>query len=455
MIATGSAFAIRARGSKQVVVVFGGDGTYATPHFHSALNNAALLQLPFIYVLENNLYHQYAHYSYSCPMKDIAEAARTYRIPGVVVDGQDVIQVYNAARTAVERARAGEGPTLIEAKTYRYYNHWGAPGAKPGELGAFGYDPLAISSFRPEREVRAWMQRDPVDICRNVLISWGVIDRAQGRRDRGRGEEGSGRGLRVGGQAAHVQARGRPQERLRRGHGSRPAVRLRRAPWHARAGCTPSSKRCSSRCARTRTCSGSSSSPRRWRPPRASRSINLEKEFGRKRVVNTGIDEMWMAACTLGAGLAGSKAVTYIPYQGNCMCFQIIQNHAGKLRSMTGGMASMPIVFLLEMTGQTPGFAGQHSDYEIDTYYAHIPGVKTVMPSTPADAKGMMVSAIRDPDPVVYLYPAGLRELMEEVPDDQYTTPLDKAAVRTTGQRHHHRGLRRRHAGSAEGRPRP
>lgn len=179
VIATGSAFAIKARGSDQVVVNFGGDGTYATPHFHSSLNNAALLKLPFIYVVENNLYHQYAHYSYSCPVRDIADAALTYRIPGVVVDGQDMIQVYNAARTAVERARAGDGPTLIEAKTYRYYNHSGAPGATPGELGAFGYDPLAISSFRPERELRDWMQRDPVNIARDVLVAWKVIDRAR------------------------------------------------------------------------------------------------------------------------------------------------------------------------------------------------------------------------------------------------------------------------------------
>ncbi|MHC4066643.1 MAG: thiamine pyrophosphate-dependent dehydrogenase E1 component subunit alpha, partial [Planctomycetota bacterium] len=179
VMAAGSAFGIRARGSKQVSVVFGGDGTYATPAFHGALNNAALLKLPFIYVLENNLYHQYAHYSYSCPMKDIADAARTYRIPGVVVDGQDVLQVYNVAKEAVERARAGEGPTLIEAKTYRYYNHWGAPGAKPGVLGAFGYDPLAISSFRPEREVRAWLARDPVDIFRKTLVNWGVLDQAK------------------------------------------------------------------------------------------------------------------------------------------------------------------------------------------------------------------------------------------------------------------------------------
>lgn len=179
VIATGSAFAFRARGSDQVSVNFGGDGTYATPHFHSALNNAALLKLPFIYVVENNLYHQYAHYSLSVPMKDIAAAAEPYGIPGVVVDGQDVMQVYNAAKVAVDRARAGEGPTLIEAKTYRYYNHWGAPGAKPGELGAFGYDPLAISSFRPERELRAWLQRDPVDICRNILIDWGLLDDAK------------------------------------------------------------------------------------------------------------------------------------------------------------------------------------------------------------------------------------------------------------------------------------
>ena len=179
VMAAGSAFGIRARGSKQVSVVFGGDGTYATPAFHGALNNATLLNLPFIYVLENNLYHQYAHYSYSCPMKDIADAARTYGIPGKVVDGQDVLQVYNAAKEAVERARAGDGPTLIEAKTYRYYNHWGAPGAKPGVLGAFGYDPLAISSFRPEREVRAWLARDPVEICRKTLINWGVLDRAK------------------------------------------------------------------------------------------------------------------------------------------------------------------------------------------------------------------------------------------------------------------------------------
>jgi pyruvate/2-oxoglutarate/acetoin dehydrogenase E1 component len=100
---------------------------------------------------------------------------------------------------------------------------------------------------------------------------------------------------------------------------------------------------------------------------------------------------------------------------------------------MSGGDATMPVVFIIEISGQSAGFGGQHSDYECDTYYAHIPGLKVIIPSTPYDAKGMMASAIRDPNPVVYLFPAGLRQLSEEVPDEQYTVPLDKAAVRTTG----------------------
>lgn len=172
-------------------------------------------------------------------------------------------------------------------------------------------------------------------------------------------------------------------------------------------------------------------------PPVASNPgmpvINLETEFGRKRVVNTGIDENWMVSTVIGAGLAGSRSATYVPYQGAAMPFQVIQNHAGKLRHMTGGKASMPVVFVIELTGQTPGFAGQHSDYELDTAYAHVAGVRTVVPSTPYDAKGMMVSALRSPDPVVYLYPAGLRTLTEEVPDGQYEVPLDKAALRIEG----------------------
>ncbi len=161
--------------------------------------------------------------------------------------------------------------------------------------------------------------------------------------------------------------------------------------------------------------------------------INLETEFGRKRVLNTTIDENWMASTVIGAGLAGSRSATYIPYQGAGMPFQVIQNHAAKLRHMTGGKASMPVVFIIELTGQTPGFAGQHSDYELDTAYARMPGVRCVVPSNPYDAKGLMTSALRSPDPVVFLNPAGLRSLSAEVPDEVYEVPLDRANVAREG----------------------
>ena len=161
--------------------------------------------------------------------------------------------------------------------------------------------------------------------------------------------------------------------------------------------------------------------------------INLEKEFGRTRVCNTGIDEMWYAAAALGSGLVGVRAVAYIPYQGNTMVFELIQEHVGKLHYMTGGAATMPIVLILEESGQRPGYAGQHSDYEIDSYYMHVPGVKTVIPSTPSDAKGLLVAAMHDPDPVMYINPAGLRPLVEDVPDEQFEVPIGKAAIRTTG----------------------
>lgn len=174
---TGAAYAVKVRGSDQVVVTYGGDGHWASPHFHSALNEAAVAKLPFIYLVENNKYLQYTHYRQIITTEDYTPLARSMKIPSAVVDGQDVLAVYNAVNSAVERARNGDGPSFIEAKTYRYYVHSGAAGVEPGELGSFGPDPLLINlENRPEREVRAWMARDPIDIFRNTLIQFGVLD---------------------------------------------------------------------------------------------------------------------------------------------------------------------------------------------------------------------------------------------------------------------------------------
>jgi len=169
----GVAAGIRQRGTKQVAVAFASDGARPTPYFHVALNEAALLKLPFIYVIENNLYAASSYYKVQNPLDDLAVSAKGYEIPGVVVDGQNVIAVYNAAKTAIARARDGAGPTLIEAKTYRYYGHSGGAGVKVGRLGSFGL------AYRPDREVLAWMARDPLEIHKNMLLMLGIINEAR------------------------------------------------------------------------------------------------------------------------------------------------------------------------------------------------------------------------------------------------------------------------------------
>src|SRR5690606_31299870 len=108
-------------------------------------------------------------------------------------------------------------------------------------------------------------------------------------------------------------------------------------------------------------------------------------------------------------------------------------NQVGKLRHMTGGQASMPWVLWQDGAGRVAGSAGQHADAGMEAWYAAIPGIKVVVPSTPYDAKGLMIAAIRDPDPVVFCDYAPLGRLIADVPDEPYTVPIGKAAVRQEG----------------------
>ena len=188
---TGVAFASKVRGDGRVTLTYGGDGHWASPHFQSALNEAAVADLPFIYLIENNGYLQYAPNDMIRPVGSYTGVAESMGIPSHQVNGQDVLAVYNAVRAAADRARDGGGPTFIEAKTYRYYVHSGAAGVEAGELGSFGPDPLLINiPQRPEREVRAWLAKDPVAIFRQTLLEFGVLDdagadeRVQAARDR-------------------------------------------------------------------------------------------------------------------------------------------------------------------------------------------------------------------------------------------------------------------------------
>ncbi len=158
-IAAGAAWAAQLRGTDQVSVCFFGDGTTNIGAFHEALNIAAVWKLPVVFVCENNLYMEYT------PIGDViavehpaADRAGAYGLESIIVDGNDVDAVYEVAVTAYQRARSGDGPSLIEALTYRHKGH---SRADPGK-------------YRPEEEVQEWLERDPLDLYRRKLTDLGV-----------------------------------------------------------------------------------------------------------------------------------------------------------------------------------------------------------------------------------------------------------------------------------------
>ena len=162
-IAVGAGVSIRLRGTANVVACFFGDGASNQGTFHEAINMAAIWKLPVIFVCENNVYAMGTRHSTVMLVENIADRAIAYGIPGVAVDGNNVLTVYEAAQKAVERARKGEGPTLIECKTYRHKGHSRIDPAK----------------YRPKEEVEEWLSKDPIKRFKQKLLQTKVLLEAE------------------------------------------------------------------------------------------------------------------------------------------------------------------------------------------------------------------------------------------------------------------------------------
>jgi pyruvate dehydrogenase E1 component alpha subunit len=164
-IAVGAAFASQYRGDGTVAASFFGDGATNIGAFHEAVNMAAVWDLPVLFVCENNGYAEFTAQGNHMKLDDIAERAASYGIPGVVVDGMDVLAVRAVAVEAVERAKRGEGPTLIEAKTYRFFDHQGIKGMR--------------IPYRDPAEVEAWRERDAIKLLEAVGVARGLVTEAE------------------------------------------------------------------------------------------------------------------------------------------------------------------------------------------------------------------------------------------------------------------------------------
>jgi pyruvate dehydrogenase E1 component alpha subunit len=165
-IAAGAGLSIKLKGTDQVAACFFGDGASNQGTFHEGINLAAVWHLPVVFVCENNLYAMGTRQSNVMLVENVADRASSYGIPGVTVDGNDVLAVYEAAHVAVEGARRGEGPTLLECKTYRLKGH-------------SRYDPAA---YRPKDEVEAWLKKDAIARFQERLLEKSILNDAEVRR---------------------------------------------------------------------------------------------------------------------------------------------------------------------------------------------------------------------------------------------------------------------------------
>ena len=441
--AVGHAHAARLAGENLITVVYFGDGATSESDFHSSMNFAGVWKTPTVFLCSNNGWAISMPAHRQTASTSLADKAIAYGMPGVRVDGMDVLAVYAATREAVERARNGGGPTLIEAVTYRYGPH------------ATADDPTL---YRTEEEVRAWRAKDPLDRFKRYLVDQGLwsedideqvaaeavkFDEAlaeiEAREEPARDET-----------VRHVYAR-IPEDTARqfrtalRREGSEPAALTPGELWRIGYDTLPD---------------GPTS---RWTMAQAINAALFEvmerygnavvmgedvgmtggvfritegllDRFGAERVIDTPLCETGIAGTAVGMAIGGARPVVEIQFDGFVYpAFDQIVSHMARFRFRTRSNVSLPIVVRWPNGG---GIAPHefHADSP-EAYFVHTPGLTVVIPSTPVDAKGLLTAAVESPDPVIFLEPKVLyRAGREDVPTGYYTLPIGRASIRKPGR---------------------
>ncbi|MEM3678160.1 MAG: pyruvate dehydrogenase complex E1 component subunit beta, partial [Candidatus Bathyarchaeia archaeon] len=427
-VGAGVALSFKMKGTDQVAVCFFGEGAVNQGMWHEGVNLAAVWDLPLILVCENNFYAASTHISKSLRIERVSDRASAYGIKGVTVDGNDVLAVYEAAGEAVERARNGDGPTLIECLTYRHGGH---------SRG----DP---ATYRPKDEVEEWLKRDPIPRFKARLIEWGVLKPEEAEQMENEVEDEIRRAVEFAEASPwpkpevaledtyptspmNVEEPGESGERtLTIGEAIREALReeMRRDERVFLIGEDIGVK-------------GGFGGP-------FGVTLGLSDEFGSERVRDTPVSESAIVGAAVGAAVMGLKPIAEVQYGDFAFCaMDQIVNEAAKLRYMSGGQVKVPMVLRVP-TGAT-GRGAQHAQSP-EAFFLHVPELKVAAPSTPYDAKGLLKTAIRSEDgPVIFfehklLYGSkGYRsekaaiQVTGPVPEGDYLIPFGKARIRREG----------------------
>jgi 2-oxoisovalerate dehydrogenase E1 component len=415
--AAGIAHGVKIQGSDAVVVVYGGEGSTSEGDWHEAMNWAGIHQLPLIFVIENN------HYAISVPSEEevagqVADRAAGYGFPGLSIDGNAPLEVVAAMQRAVARARAGEGPTLIEAETYRYYAHTSDDND---------------SLYRSRDEVETWRKKDPVSRLQQYLIENRMLTETE------EAELDSSVVDELANAVEQAESAPDPDEPTSRVY----ARVIEPGPAATEPEVIPGGERINLITAVNRTLHevfeahpdtivfGEDVAREKGGVFKATQ--RLTERFGPDRCFNTPIAESSIIGCAIGMAAAGYKVIPEIQFADYMHpAFNQIVSEAAKICFRSDGRWTVPIVI------RTPYGAGIHGalyhSQSIESFYCHVPGLKVVVPSTPADVKGLLHTAVEDPDPVMFLEPKKLYRLAKgPFPEGEYKIPLGKAALRHVG----------------------
>lgn len=415
--AVGIAHGLRIAGEPGVVAVYGGEGSTSEGDWHEAMNWAGIHGLPVIFFIENN------HYAISVPSTEevagsLTKRAEGYGMASVELDGNDPLLVFRETRAAVDRARAGGGPTLIEAKTYRYYAHTSDDDDR---------------LYRSRQEVDEWRRNDPVVFLKQYLIEERLLSEATERALLAEVEDELARAVTAAENAApptdpYARVYARPIVPDTAATAPEPAVEgeltnLITAVNLALHEILAKDDRA--------VIFGEDVAGEKGGVFKASQ--RLSAEFGPERCFNTPLAESSIIGAAVGLAAVGRRPIAEIQFADYIHpAFDQIVSEVARIHYRSDGRWHLPMVI------RAPYGAGIHGalyhSQSIEAFYAHVPGLKVVIPSTPADAKGLLHAAFDDPDPVLFLEPKKLYRLCKGAyPAGEHVVPIGRAAIRRLG----------------------
>ena len=359
--------------------------------FHESLNFAGIHRLPIVFVCENNGYAISVPLAKESAVENIAQHAHSYGMPGMIVDGNDPLDVYAATHAALSRARHGEGPTLIECKTYRYLAHTSDDDDR---------------TYRTPQEVEAWRKKDPLQRMKQYLIEQRLLsERARRALEAELKVE-----IDDAAKRAETATAATPEDAFTKVTPSpcaRPALPSSGPPGRDPEGGTEKNVIETVRDTLQQLMAGDERVMVLGEDvgPRGGvfrATDGLHGEFGEPRVLDMPLAESSIVGVAIGLALAGLRPIAEIQFADFIhSAFDQLVSEAAKIHYRSNGDFHVPLVVRAPWGGGVHG-ALYHSQ-SIEAFYAHVPGLKVVAPSTPADVAGMLREAVDDPDPVLFL----------------------------------------------------